>query len=408
MPAIRNERRHRKPAAKASPRPRAGSTTQTRVSLKTVGLFAGIGGFELGLRAAGHEPILLCEIEPLARAVLARHFDRVACHDDIRTLRALPAETDLVTAGFPCQDLSQAGTTAGIDGLRSGLIREVFRLLRRRRVPWLLLENVPFMLQLGGGRALEVIVAALEDLGYRWAYRIVNAEAFGLPQRRHRVFLVASIAGDPRQVLFADDAPKLVHRTERPVACGFYWTEGLRGLGWAIDAIPTLKGGSSIGVPSPPAVLLPDGRIVTPSLRAAERLQGFPDDWTLPAEQVGRRGSRWKLVGNAVSVPVATWLGHRLARPGRSILNEVQPLAAGAPWPSAAFNVGDGRYSNSISLWPVSEPRSSLAEFIDSDHALLSRRATAGFLGRTERASLKFPPKFIPAVTAHLERMEMV
>ena len=83
MATIRSERRVR----------------SSRVSLKTVGLFAGIGGFELGLGAAGHEPILLCEIDTLARAVLGHQFD-IDCHDDIRSLRALPAETDLVVAGF--------------------------------------------------------------------------------------------------------------------------------------------------------------------------------------------------------------------------------------------------------------------------------------------------------------------
>src|SRR5690606_8248114 len=113
------------------------------------------------------------------------------------------------------------------------------------------------MLQLGKGKALDVIVNTLEDLGYRWAYRVVDSRAFGLPQRRERVFMIASLEEDPRHVLYADEAgpPSEDERDAEGrlgVACGFYWTEGLRGLGWAVDAVPTLKGGSTIGIPSPP------------------------------------------------------------------------------------------------------------------------------------------------------------
>src|SRR5215471_20613057 len=145
-----------------------------RRPLVVAGLFAGIGGLDLGLHRAGHRTNFLCELDPGARAVLDTRFPDVSKHDDICSLRALPKETTLVAAGFPCQDLSQAGKTRGIGGARSGLVAEVFRLLRKRRVPWVLLENVPFMLQLSRGRALDVIVDALEGLGYRWAYRVVD------------------------------------------------------------------------------------------------------------------------------------------------------------------------------------------------------------------------------------------
>ena len=99
-------------------------------------------------------------------AVLRDRFPEVKLHDDVCTLERLPNGTSLVVAGFPCQDLSQAGATRGIDGARSGLVGEVFRLIERHRVPWLLLENVPFMLQLAGGEAMNVIASRLEDLGY--------------------------------------------------------------------------------------------------------------------------------------------------------------------------------------------------------------------------------------------------
>ena len=111
----------------------------------------------------------------------------------------------------------------------------------------------------------------------------------GLPQRRERVYLLASKEGDPRDVLFVDDEGEPSPpdpATWRSMACGFYWTEGLRGLGWAYDAVPTLKGGSTIGIPSPPAIVLPSGQIVLPDIRDAERMQGLEVDWTQPAETV--------------------------------------------------------------------------------------------------------------------------
>src|SRR5215469_10560454 len=168
--------------------------------MKVAGLFAGIGGFEVGLERAGHRTILTCENDTAATAVLHARLD-VPNHEDIRTLTSLPGEVGLICAGFPCQDLSQAGALAGILGGRSGLITEVFRLMRGQRVPWVLIENVPFMLRLGGGAALELIISNLEELGYRWAYRVVNTHAFGLPQRRERVFLLASRRANPADVL---------------------------------------------------------------------------------------------------------------------------------------------------------------------------------------------------------------
>jgi len=390
---------------RAESRASRGASEARHRSLPLVGLFAGIGGLELGLSRAGHESLLVCELERAARAVLDARLPDVTKHDDVRTLRALPREARLVAAGFPCQDLSQAGQTRGIEGARSGLVGEIFRLLRTSQVPWVVLENVPFMLQLAQGQALEVIVRALEELGYRWAYRVVDARAFGLPQRRRRVFLVASLEEDPRGVLFADDcgSPPEELRS-KGTACGFYWTEGVRGLGWAVDAVPTLKGGSTVGVPSPPAIWLPDGTFVTPDIRDAERMQGFRPGWTLPAERVVKSGMRWKLVGNAVSVRVAAWLGRRLRSPGAFELQGVRPLASGGAWPGAAWNVGEGVFTADISEWPRQVRRIQLAQFLRWPGKPLSARATAGFLSRTQKASLRFPPGFIDSLQAHLGR----
>src|SRR5688572_23571476 len=100
---------------------RASKETRAVMSHVVSGLFAGIGGLERGLSRAGHHTALLCENDAAAAAVLADRFD-VPLHGDVTTLEYLPAETTLVVAGFPCQDLSQAGRTAGIEGARSGLV----------------------------------------------------------------------------------------------------------------------------------------------------------------------------------------------------------------------------------------------------------------------------------------------
>jgi len=372
-----------------------------------VGLFAGVGGLELGLRASGHVTKLLCEKDSSAVAVLRDRFPDVRLHLDVRTLRSVPRAASLIVAGFPCQNLSQAGDTKGILGPESGLIRSVFRLVRKHRTPWVLLENVPFMLRLGRGEAMELIASRFERLGYKWAYRVIDARAFGLPQRRRRVYFLASRVGDPRDVLFADDAGDPTHRGSRrdSVATGFYWTEGLRGLGWAVDAIPTLKGGSGLGIPSPPAIVFPDGFVGTPSIADAERLQGFPSAWTRAADRVQERGARWRLVGNAVSVPAARWIGRRLRHPGKPLDLETTPLFQGDRWPLAAWNVGGGRVGVDASEWPVVHKYRSLHSFVRTPTKPLSAKATAGFLSRTERAKLRFPPRFLKALRNHLAFM---
>lgn len=377
-------------------------------TLRTVGLFAGIGGLELGLGRAGHETTSLCEIDPAAAAVLRARFPAVEIMPDVTEYRDLPAGTELITAGFPCQDLSQAGKTRGIEGARSGLVGEVFRLLDTHDVPWVLLENVPFMLHLARGKALEVIIDVLEELGYKWAYRVVNSRAFGLPQRRERVYFLASRTEDPRGVLLADDAGAQSEPVWTPnVAAGFYWTEGRGGLGWAVDAVPTLKNGSTIGIASPPAVLLPSGEIVKPGIRDAERMQGFDADWTKPAEAVARPSVRWRLVGNAVTVDVAAWIGRRLVVPSRyqPLLDE--PLRADRPWPRAAYNVGEGRFLADVSAWPVVEKAQHLHDFLEPGGSTpLSVRAVSGFLNRYGEGSLRKSPRFLDALRAHKARME--
>jgi DNA (cytosine-5)-methyltransferase 1 len=377
------------------------------LGLSVAGLFAGIGGIELGLHRAGHRTRMFCEIDPNAAAVLDARFAGVDRTADVREIEGLPP-VDLVTAGFPCTDLSQAGRTAGIGGRHSGLVDHVFRLLERGPGPtWLLLENVPFLLHLDRGRGMTHLVDRLEALGYAWAYRIVDTRAFGLPQRRRRVLFLASRTEDPRPVLFGEDAGPRDWGVAAGRANGFYWTEGLAGLGWAVDAVPTLKGGSTIGIPSPPAIWLPTGHVILPDIADAERLQGFPAGWTDvdPEARNRRNGPRWKLVGNAVSVPVAEWLGQRLSAPDDVTTSwSSERLLGGHKWPEAAWGDGTGaRHRALVSEYPVHVPYQHLAGFLEHEGRPLSARGARGFLSRASRSTLRFPDGLLDAVRAHAD-----
>jgi len=373
--------------------------------LSVAGLFAGIGGIELGLQRAGHESELLCEIEPGARRVLESRFAGIAACDDVTQLDELPP-VGLVAAGFPCQDLSQAGSKQGIGGSKSGVVEHLFRLLEgpeARRPPWVLIENVSYMLRLDAGHAMGYLVERLEALGYAWAYRVVDARAFGIPQRRQRVLLLAGREQDPAPVLLARDADEpegvdAIGPVAAASAYGFYWTEGRRGLGWARDAIPTLKGGSRVGIPSPPAIWRPgEGSFGLPSLEDAERLQGFPAGWTEPADEVYSRPRRyrWSLAGNAVCVPVAEWVGRRLAgsNPGR--VKESRPLQSGERWPLAAYGSRDGRFATEVSKRPTQRRFIPLGEFLLNPPTPLSERAARGFLSRAREGKLRFGDGFL-------------
>lgn len=385
-------------------------------AIKVAGLFAGIGGIELGFqRALGQsvETELLCEWWDPARLVLGTRFPGVDVHPDVRELKRLPGGLDVLAAGFPCTDLSQAGRMAGITGAQSSLVSHVFEALRlaskeQRRLPWLVIENVPNMLALDRGRAMHYLVREIEALGFRWAYRVVDSRFTGTPQRRRRVILVASQTEDPRAVLFADHAEPPADSSRADDAFGFYWTEGRGGLGWAQDAVPTLKGGSTIGIPSPPAVWVPGAspgrRLVTPRIEDAEAMQGFPRGWTeVTSGQPLRNGPRWKLVGNAVTVDVAAWVASRLVQPGDYVDDSVVWDGPGA-WPTAAWGDSGKVWKVAASEYPMLRDYRHLLDVMDPAQApALSHRATRGFAGRLNRGNLGRHPGFREAVSEHAD-----
>jgi DNA (cytosine-5)-methyltransferase 1 len=387
-------------------------------SLEATAIFAGIGGLEFGLHRAGHRTTLFCECDPEATAVLAARFPGIPISFDVRRTDELVSKisptSDLLTAGFPCTDLSQAGQTRGFAGGRSSLIRETIEVVRRRPFPNVLIENVPNWRHLHKGAYLDEVVSALERLGYSWAYRTIDARSFGLPQRRKRIFLFATLAGDPRDILFhGNQEEDVIALPLDRAAHGFYWTEGSRGLGWGEDCVPTLKGGSAIGIPAPPAIVLTDLTVVTPHICDCERLQGFPARWTdiettLPEFGSGRFNARrrWQLIGNAVNVSVSSWIGERLAHPKPYDGEAGERLAGHESWPEAAYNLGRGRHKVSLSTWPEAHGGQPLSKFLRHPVKLLSFRATSGFLSRVRASRLRFVPGFVSAIERHLLRVE--
>jgi DNA (cytosine-5)-methyltransferase 1 len=370
------------------------------------GLFAGIGGFELAFSQAGIETELLVECDAAARSVLRSHFPHSDLQEDVSNLTDLPSTTQILTAGFPCQNLSMAGDKSGLSGSKSGIVNKLFQLIGKSRVPTVVIENVYFMLQLDHGNAMRQLVHEFEQLGYKWAYRVLDSMGFGLPQRRRRVYFVASSDLDPRTILFADGnvSNHILPIPHIGTPLGFYWTEGRSGIGLTVNGVPPLKVGSALGIPSAPAVLFPDGEVLMPSIEGCERLQGFPSGWTLidnqdtQATDVRAKNPRWRMVGNAVSVPVAQWIGSRIKFPGKVLEFQETPIQEHRRWPDAAWNIGDGRVGVVANDKPLKIKMPSISEFRDRSWTRLSVRALDGFIRRAEEGKLRLPHGFLEAL----------
>lgn len=157
--------------------------------LRVLDLFSGIGGFSLGLeRTGGFETVAFCEIKKYPRTILAKHWPKVSLYDDITTADFESiGPVDLVTAGFPCQDLSLAGKGAGLTGERSGLFWHILRTVRMVGRTKLLLENVAALLNRGMGSVL----GALAEVGYDTEWHCIPATYLGAWHRRDRVWIFA-------------------------------------------------------------------------------------------------------------------------------------------------------------------------------------------------------------------------
>jgi DNA (cytosine-5)-methyltransferase 1 len=164
-----------------------------RRKLKVLDLFSGIGGFSLGLeRTGGFETVAFCEIDPFCRRVLAKHWPNVRQYEDVRTLTADTLRrdgiaVDVICGGFPCQDISNAGGQAGLDGERSGLWSEYSRLIGELGPAFVLVENVSALL----GRGLDRVLGDLATIGFDAEWHCIPASAIGAPHQRDRIWIIA-------------------------------------------------------------------------------------------------------------------------------------------------------------------------------------------------------------------------
>jgi DNA (cytosine-5)-methyltransferase 1 len=327
-------------------------------------LFSGVGGFDLGLEQAGMNTIYQCEWDKHATAILERHWPQVPRWGDISTLTAKEilrhgTPPDVVAWGSPCQDLSVAGKRAGLEGERSGLFHEGMRIIKELRKEtnneypkisiW---ENVAGALSSNKGADFGVILDEMAEAGalvIEWA--VLDAQYFGVPQRRRRVFVIAifdsaiarncpnpllpvgqSMPGDPKKSKQEGKATASETQTGFTSSSFAQYAEGigtLRSNGGDLgggsetlitepmlsfdtkfgsnanifeDQSPTLKASQSApSVQHEMAV-----RRMTPL--ECERLMGWPDNWTEGQTDT----QRYKQCGNGVASPVAKWIGEKI------------------------------------------------------------------------------------------------
>ncbi len=417
--------------------------------MRYLSVCSGIEAASVAWHHLGWTPVAFSEIEPFPAAVLAHHFPNVPNYGDMTKHKEWPlgpGSIDLLVGGTPCQSFSVAGLRKGISDPRGGLMLTYLEIAQRLRPRWIVWENVPGVLSSNGGRDFGTFLGALGELGYGFAYRVLDAQYVrvgrwprAVPQRRRRVFVVGCLGdgaaaaqilaleeglrrhieaqskkgkgsapdaeggarggcwwdggqvsqtldavlqptagtlgnrglrshteldghgayipvaqpvpydlfqitapvnrqnrkpGDPCHTLARDNA------AHAAVAHAFYSTGGTHGVNQQPEVSPAVKVGSGLGIPSPPAVahalrgegfdasedgtgrgtpLVPQAMTVRRLLPVeCERLQAFPDDWTLipwrgkPAEQCPD-GPRYKALGNSMAVNCMAWIGERIA-----------------------------------------------------------------------------------------------
>jgi len=188
--------------------------------MRHLDLFTGIGGFALAAQNVwekDYEPVAFCEIDKFCQKVLGKHWPDVEIINDVKDIRENQwGEIDLLTGGFPCQDLSIVGGRNGLDGKQSGLWFEMARVIKMVKPKWVIIENVPGLLSSCNGRDMAEILKELCEIGYCVAWRVLNAQYFGVAQRRKRVFIVGSFGNtNSVKVLFDSKSRKRNDKTKQ-------------------------------------------------------------------------------------------------------------------------------------------------------------------------------------------------
>mgnify|MGYP001321860001 CR=1 FL=1 len=302
-------------------------------SVRFIELFAGIGGFRLGLEKAGKfECVYANEFDKYAAQIYEKNFGE---KPDTRDIREVSSEEipdhELLTAGFPCQSFSVAGKRGGFADTRGTLFFEIARILRDKRPNYFLLENVKGLLSHESGKTFQTIIGVLTDIGYDLQWEVLNSKGFGVPQNRERVFIIGHLRTLPRPKVFpigrtnqkaleyitggginkwlkgGKNQSRNNSQGQRVYATsGVATTQSAQGGGWGaktgLYTINTGEGGKSQSTQNFVSCAVGIRRL-TPTECA--RLQGFPDDW-----HGGVSDARaYKAYGNAVTVNVVEEIG---------------------------------------------------------------------------------------------------
>lgn len=302
-------------------------------------MFSGIGGFELGIEQAAKdlglttECVGYSEIDTHAIKTYEEHFNHDNYGDATLIDPAALPEFDLLVGGFPCQAFSIAGKRLGFEETRGTLFFDVARILNDKQPRFFILENVKGLLSHNGGQTFRTILRAADELGYDLQWQVLNSKDYGVPQSRERVYLVGSLGGMPRPEVFPAPRPSNPHSTvglttetavARTLTAG--GNSGGNHSGMTILELtgarsqsqrlydpsglaPTIStGGATTGGAEVPKIQVESTiRRLTPV--EFERLQGFPDGWT-----IGSDTQRYKQCGNAVTVNVAHYVAARLLK----------------------------------------------------------------------------------------------
>jgi DNA (cytosine-5)-methyltransferase 1 len=294
--------------------------------MRYLSVCSGIEAATVAWHPLGWKPVAFSEIDKFPSRVLAHHYPDVPNLGDMIKYQEWDLGTvDLVVGGSPCQSFSIAGLRKGLADPRGNLALVYCGILDRFKPKWFVWENVPGVLSSNGGRDFGSFLGALAELGYGFAYRVLDAQYFGVAQRRRRVFVVGYF-GDWRRaaaVLFerhslqGHPAPSREKGQEvagtiadrfgiAPKSKSYSMitaNTGSNGLGISVEIAPTLDRAQPAAVAQSMAV-----RRLTPT--ECERLQGFPDNYTniLGASDT----TRYKALGNSMAVPVMAWIGKRI------------------------------------------------------------------------------------------------
>nr|DAK27860.1 MAG TPA: Cytosine specific methyltransferase [Caudoviricetes sp.] len=287
--------------------------------MKFLDLFAGIGGFRLGMESAGHECIGFCEIDKFARAsykAIHNTEGEIELHDATgitkKEIRSI-GQVDVICAGFPCQPFSVAGARRGFEDTNGTLFFEIARFASVLRPKYLFLENVKGVISHNKGYTFETIIGSLDELGYDVEWQVLNSKDFGVPQNRERVYIVGHLREASGRQVF----PIIETRTDKSIIqlgnikktesfggnpqCGrVYSPTGLA------PCLNTMQGGQR-----EPKILI-DGKVRKLTPRECWRLQGF-SDWAFDkAQEVNSNSQLYKQAGNSVTVNVIAAIAKEL------------------------------------------------------------------------------------------------